>query len=100
MWFTEENTFTCTPVLFIRRSVKYGILRFATTRRPVGRSAACRYAIRGIRQTNAPNHPESTWIIYVGARIALIGTRVFRIRWNPDGISMRSPPKPFEKHNV
>src|SRR3974377_987584 len=52
MLFTEKNTFSCTRVLCIKRSVKYDIPPFATIRRLAKLLVACPSAIREIGQTN------------------------------------------------
>src|SRR5580704_14564425 len=52
MLFTERNTFSCTHVLCIKRSVKYDIPPLATIRRLAKLLVACPSAIREIGQTN------------------------------------------------
>src|SRR5262249_52192039 len=54
MSFTVRNMFICTRVLFIKRSVKYDILRFAIICRLAKLLVACPSAIREIGQTNRP----------------------------------------------
>src|SRR6516162_1061477 len=52
MLFTARNTFSCTSVLCIKRSVRYDTPPFATIRRPAKLLVACPSAIREIGQTN------------------------------------------------
>src|SRR5215471_3810284 len=52
MLFTERNTFSCTRVLCIKRSVKYDIPPCATIRRLAKLLVACPSAIREIGPTN------------------------------------------------
>ena len=52
MLFTERNTFSCTRVLCIKRSVKYDIPPFATIRKLAKLLAACPSATREMGPTN------------------------------------------------
>src|SRR5215467_483420 len=52
MLFMERNTFSCTRVLCIKRSVTYDIPPFVTIRRLAKLLVACPSAIREIGQTN------------------------------------------------